>query len=166
MSAPVRYLYEPEPGPVLRALPEYEPSHAPGEEEPRRWSSLRPASGPQLTLVAPPRRPEAAVTPEALGLLLVRVLEVLEGRRAVGQLRTVLCDAAYEAVLTRLRTTSPGRVHRLRRLRACYPAPAAVEVAAVVEIAGTPAEARRVCALAARLERDDDVWRCAVLRLL
>jgi hypothetical protein len=160
MSAPVRHLYEPDPGPVLRALPEYEPSHAPGEE-PRRWSSLRPASGPQLTLVAPP-----PITPEALGRLLVRVLEVLEGRRAVGQLRTVLSDAAYEALLTRLRTTTPGRVHRLRRLRACYPTLTAVELAAVIDIAATSGERRRVCALAARLERTDDVWHCTVLRLL
>src|ERR1700741_2944127 len=103
MSAPVRQLNE--PGIVLRALPEYEPTHAPGEEDPRRWSSLRPASGPQLTLVAPPRRPEAAVTPEALWRLLVRVLEVLESRRAAGQLRTLLSDSAYEALLTRLRMT-------------------------------------------------------------
>ncbi|MGH3878397.1 MAG: Rv3235 family protein [Actinophytocola sp.] len=164
MSAPVRYLNE--PGRVLRALPEYEPTHAPGEEEPRRWSSLRPASGPQLTLVAPPRRPEAAITPEALWRLLVRVLEVLEGRRAAGQLRTLLSDSAYEALLTRLRLTTPGRAHRLRRLRACYPSPVAVEVAAVIDIAAGPAEPRRVCALAARLERVDDVWHCVVLRML
>lgn len=148
---------------MLRALPEYEPSHEPGEEEPQRWSSLRPAAGPQLTLVAPPRLPEAAVTPESLWRLLVRVLEVLEGRRAVGQLRTLLSDAAYEALLTRLRTTPPGRAHRLRRLRACYPSPTAVEIAAVIDIGGTP---RRVCAAAARLERVDETWHCAVFRLL
>ncbi|MGH3759698.1 Rv3235 family protein [Actinophytocola sp.] len=162
MTAPVRYL--PAPRPVLRALPEYEPSHAPGEEEPRRWSSLRPASGPQLALVAPPRQPE--VTPDALWRLLVRVLEVLEGRRAVGQLRTLLSDAAYEALLTRLRTTTPGRPHRLRRLRACYPSPAAVEIAAVIDIGPGPAAARRVCALAARLDHVDGTWHCSVLRLL
>jgi hypothetical protein len=164
MSVPVPYLYE--PGVTLRALPEYEPSHAPGEEEPRRWSSLRPASGPQLALVAVPRQPEAAVAPEALWRLLVRVLEVLEGRRAVGQLRTLLAEPAYEALLTRLRTTTPGRAHRLRRLRACYPSPTAVELAAVIDIAAGASEPRRVCAAAARLERDGGTWRCAVLRLL
>lgn len=162
MTAPVRHLAE--LGPQLRPLPEYEPSHAPGEEDPRRWSSLRPASGPQLTLVAPPQK--ATVTLEALWRLLVRVLEVLEGRRAVGQLRTLLSDAAYEALLTRLRTATPGRAHRLRRLRACYPSPVAVELAAVIDVAAAPGEPRRVCALAARLERVEDGWHCAVLRLL
>lgn len=162
MSAPVRSLYE--SGPMLRTLPEYEPSHAPGEEEPRRWSSLRPASGPQLTLVAAPQK--ATVPPSALWRLLVRVLEVLEGRRAVGQLRTLLSDAAYEALLTRLRTTAPGRTHRLRRLRACYPSGTAVELAAVIDMAASATEPRRICAMAARLEREDASWRCAVLRLL
>lgn len=151
---------------MLHALPEYEPSHGPGEEEPRRWSSLRPAAGPQLALVGPPKLPQAVVTPESLWRLLVRVLEVLEGRRAVGQLRTLLSDAAYEALLTRLRTAPPGRVHRLRRLRACYPSSTAVEIAAVIDVVGGPAAPRRVCAAAARLERVGERWRCAVFRLL
>jgi hypothetical protein len=162
MTASVRHL--PEPEPVLRALPEYEPSHAPGELEPRRWSSLRPASGPQLRLVTPPREP--AITPSALWRLLVRLLEVLEGRRNVGQLRSLLSDTAYEALLTRLRTTAPGRAHRLRRIRACYPSATAVEVAAVIDIAAGGGEPRRVCALATRLEHLDDTWHCAALRLL
>jgi len=162
MTASVRYLHD-EPGPVLRPLPEYEPTEAPGEV-PSRWTSLRPAAGPQLTLVAPPD--EATVTPSALGRLLIRVLEVLEGRRGVGQLRTLLAEPAYEALLTRLRTTPPGRAHRLRRLRACYPSPTAVEVAAVIDIAAGASSPRRVCALAARFERVAETWRCAVLRLL
>ncbi len=159
MTAPVRYLHE--PGPVLRPLPEYEPT--PGEP-PRRWTSLRPASGPQLRLVARPD--EARVTPAALGGLLVRVLEVLSGRRHVGQLRSLLSDPAYEALLTRLRTSPAGRLHRLRRLRASYPSPTAVEVAAVIDIATGIPEPRRVCALAARFERVEEAWHCAVLRLL
>jgi len=146
---------------VLRPLPEYEPT--PGEP-PRRWTSLRPASGPQLTLVAPPD--EATVTPAALGRLLVRVLEVLAGRRHVGQLRTLLSEPAYEALLTRLRTGPAGRTHRLRRLRACYPSTMAVEVSAVIDIAAADREPQRVCALAARFERVEETWHCAVLRLL
>jgi hypothetical protein len=125
---------------------------------------LRPASGPQLTLVAPPD--EATVTPAALGRLLVRVLEVLAGRRHAGQLRTLLSEPAYEALLTRLRTGPAGRTHRLRRLRTCYPSATAVEVAAVIDIAAGGREPRRVCALAARFERVEDMWQCAVLRLL
>jgi hypothetical protein len=125
---------------------------------------LRPASGPQLTLVAPPD--EATVTPAALGRLLVRVLEVLAGRRHVGQLRTLLSEPAYEALLTRLRTGPAGRAHRLRRLRTCYPSATAVEVAAVIDIAAGDREPRRVCALAARFEHVEETWHCAVLRLL
>jgi hypothetical protein len=147
----------------LHALPEYEPSYAPGEAPPR-WSSLRPASGPQLTLVTPPQEP--TITPEALWRLLSRILEVLEGRRNVGQLHTLLSAPAYEALLTRLRVTTPGRRHRLRRVRTCYPSPTAAEVAAVIDIAATADEPARVCAMATRLERVDDSWQCAVLRLL
>jgi|SRR3954447_8698209 hypothetical protein len=149
--------------PRLRALPEYEPTYAPGEAPPR-WSSLRPATGPQLTLVTAPLEP--TITPDALWRLLMRILEVLEGRRNVGQLQTFLSPAAYEALLTRLRVTTPGRAHRLRRVRTCYPASTAAEIAAVIDIAPAPGERGRVCALATRLERSDDAWHCAVLRVL
>lgn len=164
MSVPLRY--EPPRGVVLHALSDYEPAHEPGEPGPRRWSSLRPARGPQLTLVAPPGEPEVPVTPEVLWRLLLRVLEVLDGRRAVAQLRTLLADPAYEALLTRLRTAPPGRRHRLRRLRTCHPTGAAVEAAAVIEITGPAPAGTRVCALAVRVERVADRWHCPVLRLL
>ena len=149
--------------PRLRALPEYEPSYAPGETPPR-WSSLRPASGPQLTLVTAPQEP--TITPEALWRVLMRILEVLEGRRNVGQLHALLSAPAYEALLTRLRVTTPGRAHRLRRIRTCYPTPTAAEITAVIDSAPTPGERARVCAMATRLERVDDAWQCAVLRVL
>jgi uncharacterized protein DUF6459 len=98
--------------------------------------------------------------------LLIRLLEVLEGRRSVGQLRTLMSDPAYEALLTRLRVTAPGRRHRLRRVRTCHPSATAVEVAAVIDIAAGSGEPRRVCAMATRLERVENAWHCAVLRLL
>lgn len=165
MSVPA--LYEPSPGGVvLYSLPDYEPTHEPGAPgPPRRWSSLRPARGPQLALVAPPNEPSAPA-PAVLWRLVLHVLEVLDGRRAVGQLRTILSDPAYEALLTRLRTTPPGRQHRLRRLRTCYPAAEAVELTAVIEVAGGPSEPSRVRAAAIRVERVGDRWGCAVLRIL
>jgi Family of unknown function (DUF6459) len=149
--------------PRLRALPEYEPAYAPGEAPPR-WSSLRPPTGPQLTLVTAPLAP--TITPDALWRLLMRILEVLEGRRNVGQLHTFLSEEAYEALLTRLRVTTPGRAHRLRRVRTCYPTATAAEITAVIDIAAAPGERSRVCAMATRLERTDDAWHCAVLRVL
>lgn len=147
----------------FRRLPDYEP-----EEDglPPRWSSLRPATGPQLRLVPPPPEPdEPPVAPAALAQVLRRVLEVLDGRRPVNQLRSLLPDAAFEALLTRLRTVPPGYRHVLRKVRTCYPTRSVVEVSAVIGIS-SPAGRERVVAAAARFERHDDRWLCAVLRIL
>lgn len=130
-----------------------------------RWSSLRPASGPQLRLVPSPPAPDAPVAPAALAQVLRRVLEVLDGRRPVGQLRSLLPDAAFEALLTRLRTVRPGVRHVLRGLRTCYPTGSAVEVSAVIGMR-FPAGRERVVAAAARFEKHGDRWQCAVLRIL
>jgi hypothetical protein len=148
----------------LRPLPAYEPDEV--GAPPPRWSSLRPVRGPQLTLappLAPPGRPP--VSEVALARVVRQVLEVLDGRRPVGQLRALLLDVAFEALLTRLRTVSPGGRHVLRRLRVCYPAPVAVEVSVVMDV-HPPHGRPRVRAAAARFERDDDGWLCTVLRFL
>lgn len=158
MSAPVpRYV------PVLRRLPDYEPDDEP-EGRVLRWSSLQPAVGPQLTLVRQPDVP--VVPPQSLWRLMAIVLEVLDGRRQVGQLRTLLPDQAYEALLTRLRTAVPGARHQLRRLRACYPSETAVELTAVVEVVLPGQKRGRVFAAAGRFELHRDAWRCLVLRML
>ncbi|OLF19096.1 Rv3235 family protein [Actinophytocola xanthii] len=163
MSVPLHF--EPdERGVALCALPDYEPSH---DGEPlRRWSSLRPPGGPQLTLVAPPPECAASVTPETLWRLVLHVLEVLDGRRPVGQLRTLLTDSAYEALLTRLRVVPPGRQHRLRRLHTCYPDAHVVELSAVIDVTAGPPHPPRVHAAAIRMEQVHDRWRLAVLRVL
>lgn len=159
-------MYEPDPDVALHALPDYEPTHEPGEPgPPPRWSSLRPASGPQLALVAPPNDPSAP-EPVALWRLVLHMLEVLDGRRNVDQLRALLSDPAYEALLTRLRVTPPGRQHRLKRLHTCHPAPGAVELAAVLEVTGAPKELTRFRGAAIRMERVAGRWHCAVLRIL
>lgn len=148
----------------LRALSDYEPDDA--DEPPRRWSSLRPVSGPQLTLApAAPQPGRPPVPPAALAQVLRRVLEVLDGRRPVGQLRSLLPDPAFEGLLTRLRTVGPGGRHALRSIHPCYPTPNAVEVSAVIDYR-SPTGRRRVLALAARFNRDGDRWLCTVLRLL
>jgi len=165
MSVPA--FEEPSPGGVvLYALPDYEPTHESNEPgPPRRWSSLRPVRGPQLTLVGPPEDP-VGPAPEVLWRLVRHFLEVLDGRRAVTQLRTALSDPAYEALLTRLRTTTPGRRHRLRRLHTCCPTPTAVELTAVIEVSDRPRERPRVRAAAIRFDRVGERWHCAVLRIL
>ena len=151
----------------FRPLPDYEPDE-PDEPglPPMRWSSLRPATGPQLRLVPPPPEPDGPpVPPAALAQVVRLVLEVLDGRRPVAQLRSLLPDAAFEALLTRLRTVGPGCGHVLRRLRACYPTGSAVEVSAVIGMR-VPAGGERVVAAAARFEREGDRWTCVVLRFL
>jgi hypothetical protein len=145
----------------LRPLPEYEPEDC----DARRWSSLRPAVGPQLALVPPPPPPdEPPLHPATLAAVFRRVLEVLDGRRPATQLRTLLPDVAFEALLTRLRTTPAGRRHVLRRLRTCFPTPHVVEVSAVVVVTAPGHD--RVTAAAARFERDGERWLCTVLRFL
>jgi hypothetical protein len=148
---------------LLCPLPDYEPDE-PGAP-PTRWSSLRPPSRPQLTLVPPPAEPgRPPVPPAALVRVLRHVLEVLDGRRPIGQLHSLLPDVAFESLLTRLRSVRPGTRHRLHTLRAYYPVPTAVEVCAVIEV-HTP-ERERMIAAAARFEDDGDRWACTVLRLL
>jgi Family of unknown function (DUF6459) len=156
----------------LRALPEYEPARRPTPVEldeepgfPDRWSSLRPERGPQL-VVEHPATGEDEPSTATLRRTLCSVLEVLDGRRHVGQLRTLLAGPAYEAMLTRLRTAPHGRRHRLRRIRTCRPATDIVELAAVIEVTGARRPAPRVVAAALRWERQRGGWRCTVLRLL
>ena len=148
----------------LRSLSDYEPDDV--GTPPRRWSSLRPVSGPQLRLAPPPQPPgEPQVPPAALARVLRHVFEVLDGRRPAGQLRSLLPDDAFEGVLTRLRTTGPGCRHTLLSFHPCYPVPTAVEVAVVIDYR-PPRGRGRVLAAAVRFELDADQWLCTVLRLL
>ncbi|GAB1508802.1 Rv3235 family protein [Actinophytocola sp. KF-1] len=164
MTVPALHDDEPYRQLHVRQLLDYEPGDADGP--PMRWSSLRPASGPQLRLVPPLLEPDGPpVPPSALAQVLQRVLEVLDGRRPVGQLRSLLPDAAFEALLTRLRTVRPGVRHVLRGLRTCYPVASVVEVSAVIGMR-FPEGRERVVAAAARFERHDERWLCAALRIL
>jgi len=128
---------------------------------------MRPASGPQLTLAPPPppEGNESQLSAASLARVFRHVLEVLDGRRPVGQLRSLLPGVAFEALLTRLRTMRPGCRHVLRGMRTCYPARTAVEVSAVIGVR-TPAGRDRVIAAAARFEDEGERWVCTVLRLL
>ncbi|OLF06567.1 hypothetical protein BLA60_31915 [Actinophytocola xinjiangensis] len=163
-------MHEPTPGGfVLYSLPDYEPPHEPEEfGPPPRWSSLRPASGSQLTLVAPPTEPTPPPA-DVLWRLVLHLIEALDARRPVAQLRAMLSDAAYEALLTRLRTSRPGRRHRLLRLHTCAPTSESVELGAVLEVVDSAVRRgrpRRVRAAALRLELVKGRWHCAVLRVL
>ena len=171
--------------PSVRELPEYEPlarTTPPDEHDafrpPRRWSSLRPGPRGSRGSVAVLGRTGGAPrgvprwfgnghpANASLATLLSKVLETLDGRRPVDQLRGMLADGVYEATLTRARAMTGARVrYRLRSLHSCRLSADLIEVSGLVEATGSGA-VRPAHALAARFERHAGTWQCAVLRLL
>jgi hypothetical protein len=143
--------------PTLRPLRGYEPSHT-DLEPPERWSSPRPLTEPQVTV--PHDEPDDG----QFRVMLTKVLEVMDGRRPIGQLRTLLTDPVYEATLTRLRMMPTGVRYLLYSVHTCWPAPGVVELSGRVET--TRQGSRRAQALAARLERRHGTWRCVFLRII
>lgn len=132
------------------------------------WPPLAspPASGSTRTRPAPTRQqpdPRLPIHPVRIWQTFRQVLEVLDGRRPTTQLAALLPADDCQELLRRQRNL--GSRHLLRRLRACYPSPRVVEVAAVVVVLA-PAGREGVIAAAARFERVGDRWPCTVLRLL
>lgn len=119
--------------------------------------ACRPHSGSRVA--GPP------VHPARLWQVLRQALEVLDGRRSVGQLRELLPQEDCLALERRLDARRAGCRHVLRRLRTCYPTPTAVEVAAVIVVLA-PAGREGVLAAAGRFEQIGDRWPCTVLRLV
>jgi len=97
----------------------------------------------------PPARRAAQVLATAL-------VEVLSGRRPVGQLRAHCAPGAYAAVVSRAPNT-PGAPIQLISVRVCQPADGIAEVSATVR-AG-----RRVRAIAFRVEGVQGRWRITAL---
>ncbi|WP_199439443.1 Rv3235 family protein [Umezawaea beigongshangensis] len=129
--------YEPPTGTVPRQVPS-------GVREPVRTGL--PADDPL---------PRPDVDPARLVAV---VLEALDGRRPVAQLRGLLSDDVLLWVRARARRSDVPS--RLRTVRVGRPGPDAVE------LCGTASCGDRVRALVARLERRDDRWRCTVFALL
>jgi hypothetical protein len=150
--------------PTLRPLRGYEPTGTDlleAFEPPERWSSLRPVTEPQVT-IQPDGLDEAPFRQ-----MLTKVLEVMDGRRQIGQLRTLLASSVYEATLTRLRVTPPtGLRYRLHSVHSCRLAPHAIELCGRVETSRRGTSLRRAQALAARLELRHGAWQCVFLRIL
>jgi hypothetical protein len=148
--------------PTLRPLRGYEPSGALtvadlGPTE--RWSSPRPSAEPQVTVAEEPDDGQFRV-------MLTKILEVLDGRRHIGQLRTLLADPVYEATLTRLRTMPKGVRYSLYSIHTCWPNADAVELSGRVETGWRGSRRRRVQALVVRVERREGAWRVVFLRML
>lgn len=93
------------------------------------------------------------------------MLEVLDRRRPVDQLRSVLPDEAVDDLLARLSTLRPGGRHALRSIHTCFPSAMALEVSIVIDYR-PPMGRRRAFAVAARFEDNGERWVCTLLRLL
>ena len=141
---------------VLRVLPGYEPKTGP--LRPHRITRRR------LRLVEEPPAPlPAEEVPAALvgriRNLLCQVLEAIDGRRPVGQLRPQFTPTAFGSIQTRARGRVAPKRSRLTRLHTTQPTTGVVEACALAEIDARPR------ALAARFELREPL-RCSVFRVL
>ncbi|MEV4319238.1 Rv3235 family protein [Actinocrispum sp. NPDC049592] len=149
---------------ILRPLPAYEPS-----------TELSVAdSGAYHRYQCLPSVPHLAVAPaepDCRGLV-TKILEVLDGRRPITQLRGVLSETVYEATLTRLRTTPPTTIrHTLTTLHTCRPSPTAIELCGRLDTSTTTTTSRptrTTKAYTARLDLQDETspWTCTFWRIL
>jgi hypothetical protein len=163
----------------MRALAEYEPARLPVPTDPdkagrldkprrlrttsARWHPAGPPSWRDY-----PVWNEPGETTDWLRGLLRLVLEVLDGRRQLGQLRGTLDEASCAALLARAQdATRSGRQHRLHTLHTCRPAPEAIELCATVAVFSINRRQQALVAIVGRVERTGDgSWRCRTLRLL
>lgn len=137
-----------------------------GDARPAPVRPVRPSAGP-------PPGSLATATPEATRAahrFVGTCLEILNGYRPPGQIRSLVAPGSSTEVREQLaraaarsgpvrRRSTRASVH-LRRLRACEPRAAAVEVAAVVAGGG------RTWAMALRLEQRRGAWLCTHLEVI
>jgi hypothetical protein len=122
-------------------------------------SSVPARSGPRRVRGRVPEPPD----PRSWSALLAQgIAEALSGHRPPQQLIRWTDEDVYEMLTHRLavRVRAEGARPLVRSVRICRPRMGAVEVTAVIEVAG------RSRALAFRLEADDGHWRCTALDVL
>jgi hypothetical protein len=167
----------------LYALPEYEPPLLSSPPDPdgdptARWSSLDPVPLQRVRVCPPVFSPpedapvwdETGPLRDTLWRMLCLILEVMDGRRPIGQLRPAVDARLYEALLTRSRQFgAAGTVHRPRSLHTCRPVANTVELCATVHVSAPSTNLRRrpdVITVAGRVEHHRGRWLCTVLRPL
>jgi hypothetical protein len=142
---------------VVRALPGYEPKTGPLRPHRITRRRLRLVEDP------PPAPPPVEELPAALvgriRNLINQVLEALDGRRPVNQLRPQFTPTAFGSIQTRARGRVAPRRSQLKSLHARQPTAGVVEAFGLAEIDAHPR------ALAARFELREPL-RCSVFRLL
>ncbi|MGZ6780011.1 MAG: Rv3235 family protein [Mycobacterium sp.] len=164
-----------EPGAFTTPVVDYEPPPfdvAVGGPAPDPAVAGRAAVCPAPTTAAlnsPPRRPRrpaqrAETTPPPVAAafadaVLRRVLEVIDRRRPIAQLRPMLTPALLDMVFTMTRGAAPDKAAVLRRVRLRS---AAAETA---EVFATYTRGRRVRAIAGRIEVKEGRWRLTALQV-
>jgi hypothetical protein len=113
---------------------------------------LRPVE-PAASVVAPP--PAAAAFTDAA---LRRVLEVIDRRRPIAQLRPMLTPPVLDMVFTLTRSAAPDKAAVLRRVRL-----RGTEAAA--EVFATYTRGERVRAIAGRVEVKEGRWHLVALQI-
>ncbi len=143
-------------------VPDFEPPTESGAVVPLDWRSsvAIPDQRGRISPGGRDPRPQAGSV-DHVKLLLSGLLEALDGRRPLNQLRHVVSPKVYEALRTRVnrRPITHGPI-RLRTARAGRPSPR------VIEASGTVAWGGRILAVVARLEKRRTTWRCTEFRLL
>jgi hypothetical protein len=152
--------YEPPPFDVAVGHPPCPaPTPAALHRTPRR--ALRPVS-PAASVVARP--PEAAGFADAA---LRRVLEVLDRRRPITQLRPMLTPPLMDMVFTLSRSAAPDKAAVLRRVRLRTAAVDEQEphYATAAEVFAAYTRGHRVRAIAGRIEVREGRWRMVALQV-
>lgn len=158
---------EPEPRPVrLHALIDCEPDTTTRPVSVSTGTSLVPVV--RLTPAGLPTGEASREEPAERGpsrselhALLRAILEALDGRRPVEQLRHRFSDHCYRTLLRQRRDENGhGRVRCLTRVHTCRPAQGVIELCATIRRSG------RMEAAAARIEFDHLGWRCTAMLLL
>jgi Family of unknown function (DUF6459) len=115
---------------------------------------LRPIAARAIVPTTPPPRAAVVFADAALR----RVLEVIDRRRPVAQLRPLVAPALIDAVIALARTTHTATA-TLRRVRL------RVVDDEAAEVFGSFTRGQRVRAIAARVERHGDGWRIVALQI-
>lgn len=160
-------------GPSLRG--EHPQLPAALQRTPRR--QLRPVERTASEILSPPAASEVAPPPAACEVApppaafafadaaLRRVLEVIDRRRPIAQLRPMLTPPLLDMVFTLARSAGPDKAAVLRRVRLRTAAVDEPCQAGAAEVFATYSRGRRVRAIASRIELKEGRWRMVALQI-
>jgi hypothetical protein len=154
--------YEPVPQPHNRSRPAPDQTCPTPSTAALHRPSLRPLRGHHVaSRPCEPPAPRSAVVFAETALL--QVIEVIDRRRPVAQLRPLMTPVLVDRVITRVGATRSGSA-QLRRVRVRSVDPGAGEVTAA-EVFASFSRSGRVHAVAGRIERHRDRWRIVALQI-